>query len=60
MPPLLGCSVSDGVRPGASGIGELIANTCAVRNVTVVVLDVNPVVTENCACTKAMLLVMRP
>ncbi|OSX59487.1 hypothetical protein POSPLADRAFT_1059677 [Postia placenta MAD-698-R-SB12] len=35
------------VTGGASGIGELIANTCAVRNVTVVVLDVNPVVTEN-------------
>ena len=33
---------------GASGIGELIANTLAVRNVTVVVLDVNPIVTENC------------
>lgn len=33
---------------GASGIGALLANTLAVRNVTVVVLDVNPIVTENC------------
>ena len=33
---------------GASGIGELIANTLAVRGVTVVVLDVNPIITENC------------
>jgi hypothetical protein len=33
---------------GASGVGELLANTLAVRNVTVVVLDVNPIVTENC------------
>ncbi|KAH8830328.1 hypothetical protein DL96DRAFT_1592456 [Flagelloscypha sp. PMI_526] len=31
----------------ASGVGELLANTLAVRNVTVVVLDVNPIVTEN-------------
>ena len=35
-------------RIGSSGIGELIANTLAVRNVTTVVLDVNPIVTENC------------
>ncbi|KZT06430.1 retinal short-chain dehydrogenase reductase [Laetiporus sulphureus 93-53] len=35
------------ITGGASGMGELIANTCAVRNVTVVVLDVNPIVTEN-------------
>ncbi|PCH40811.1 retinal short-chain dehydrogenase/reductase [Wolfiporia cocos MD-104 SS10] len=35
------------ITGGSSGIGELIANTCAVRNVTVVVLDVNPIVTEN-------------
>jgi len=35
------------VTGGASGIGELLANTLAVRNVTVVVLDVNPIVTEN-------------
>jgi len=34
---------------GASGVGELLANTLAVRNVTVVVLDINPIVTENCA-----------
>ena len=33
---------------GASGIGELLANTLAVRSVTVVVLDVKPIVTENC------------
>lgn len=36
------------IRPGASGIGSLIARTLAVRNVTVVVLDVNPIETENC------------
>lgn len=36
-------------RVGASGVGELLANTLAVRNVTVVVLDVKPIVTENCA-----------
>jgi len=35
------------ITGGASGIGELTANTLAVRNVTVVVLDVNPIVTEN-------------
>ncbi|PSR93738.1 hypothetical protein PHLCEN_2v4633 [Hermanssonia centrifuga] len=35
------------VTGGSSGIGELIANTLAVRNVAVVVLDVNPIVTEN-------------
>lgn len=33
---------------GSSGIGELIANTLAVRNVTVVVLDIKPIITENC------------
>jgi len=33
---------------GACGVGELLANTLAVRNVTVVVLDVKPIVTENC------------
>lgn len=33
---------------GSSGIGALLANTLAVRNVTVAVLDVNPIVTENC------------
>jgi len=36
------------ITGGASGIGELLANTLAVRNVTVVVLDVKPIVTENC------------
>ncbi|KAI0750965.1 retinal short-chain dehydrogenase/reductase [Daedaleopsis nitida] len=35
------------VTGGSSGIGELVANTLAVRNVTVVVLDVKPIVTEN-------------
>lgn len=35
------------ITGGASGIGELIANTLAVRSVTTVVLDVNPIVTEN-------------
>ncbi|GJE84323.1 retinal short-chain dehydrogenase/reductase [Phanerochaete sordida] len=35
------------VTGGSSGIGELIANTLAVRNVTVAVLDVNPIETEN-------------
>jgi len=35
------------VTGGASGIGELLANTLAVRNVNVVVLDVNPIITEN-------------
>jgi len=29
-------------------IGSLIANTLAVRNVTVVVLDIDPVENENC------------
>jgi len=35
------------ITGGASGVGELLANTLAVRNVTVVVLDVEPIVTEN-------------
>lgn len=35
------------VTGGASGVGELLANTLAVRNVTVVVLDIKPIVTEN-------------
>jgi len=35
------------ITGGASGVGELLANTLAVRNVTVVVLDVMPIVTEN-------------
>ncbi len=37
------------ISKGASGIGELLANTLAVRNVTVVVLDIKPIVTENSA-----------
>ncbi|KAG6878564.1 hypothetical protein C0993_003019 [Termitomyces sp. T159_Od127] len=32
---------------GSSGVGELLANTLAVRNVTVVVLDIKPIVNEN-------------
>lgn len=39
------------ITGGASGIGELLANTLAVRSVTVVVLDINPIVTENCEFT---------
>jgi len=35
------------VTGGSSGVGELLANTLAVRNVSVVVLDVNPIITEN-------------
>ncbi|KAF8342260.1 retinal short-chain dehydrogenase/reductase [Cantharellus anzutake] len=35
------------ITGGASGTGELLANTLAVRNVDVVVLDVNPIVSEN-------------
>ncbi|KAI0775952.1 retinal short-chain dehydrogenase/reductase [Trametes elegans] len=35
------------ITGGSSGLGELIANTLAVRNVLVVVLDVKPIVTEN-------------
>ncbi|KAF5333603.1 hypothetical protein D9611_002507 [Ephemerocybe angulata] len=35
------------VTGGSSGVGELLANTLAVRNVTVIVLDVKPIVTEN-------------
>jgi len=35
------------ITGGASGIGELLANTMAVRNVTVVVMDIKPIVTEN-------------
>jgi len=35
------------ITGGSSGVGELLANTLAVRNVTVVVLDINPIVTEN-------------
>jgi len=35
------------ITGGSSGVGELLANTLAVRNVNVVVLDVNPIITEN-------------
>ncbi|KAF8481357.1 retinal short-chain dehydrogenase/reductase [Gautieria morchelliformis] len=35
------------ITGGASGIGSIIARTLAVRNVTVVVLDINPIETEN-------------
>jgi len=35
------------VTGGSSGVGELLANTLAARNVTVIVLDVNPIQTEN-------------
>lgn len=35
------------ITGGSSGLGELLANTLAVRNVTVVVLDVKPIETEN-------------
>jgi len=35
------------ITGGASGVGELLANTLAVRNVAVVVLDIKPIVTEN-------------
>lgn len=33
---------------GSSGIGELLANTLAVKSVNVVVLDVNPIESDNC------------
>jgi len=35
------------VTGGSSGVGELLANTLAVRNVSVVVLDIKPIQTEN-------------
>ncbi|KIK04704.1 hypothetical protein K443DRAFT_675718 [Laccaria amethystina LaAM-08-1] len=35
------------ITGGSSGVGELLANTLAVRNVYVVVLDVKPIITEN-------------
>ncbi|TFK55572.1 NAD(P)-binding protein [Heliocybe sulcata] len=35
------------ITGGASGVGELIANTLAVKNVTVVVLDMKPIATDN-------------
>jgi hypothetical protein len=43
-------TISDIHSSGASGVGELLANTLAVRNVNVVVLDVKPIVSENCVC----------
>ncbi|KAF8138370.1 retinal short-chain dehydrogenase reductase [Boletus edulis] len=39
------------ITGGSSGIGELLANTLAVRNVNVVVLDIKPIQTENCNIT---------
>ncbi|QRV76747.1 short chain dehydrogenase [Ceratobasidium sp. AG-Ba] len=35
------------ITGGSSGVGALLANTLAVRNVNVIVLDLNPIVTEN-------------
>ncbi|KAI6130321.1 retinal short-chain dehydrogenase/reductase [Pisolithus croceorrhizus] len=35
------------ITGGSSGVGELLANTLAFRNVTVVVLDIKPIVTDN-------------
>jgi len=35
------------ITGGSSGIGELLANTLAVKSVTVVVLDVKPIQTQN-------------
>lgn len=35
------------ISPGAGGIGGLLANTLAIRGVTVAVMDVVPLVTEN-------------
>ncbi|KAJ7129414.1 retinal short-chain dehydrogenase/reductase [Mycena epipterygia] len=35
------------ITGGSSGVGELLANTLAVKSVTVVVLDVEPIQTEN-------------
>nr|GAT58241.1 predicted protein [Mycena chlorophos] len=35
------------VTGGASGVGELLANTLAVKSVTVVVLDVKPIQSQN-------------
>ena len=45
------------VTGGASGVGELLANTLAVRNISVVVLDVKPIVTENSAFLSNVFLV---
>ncbi|KAJ7044586.1 retinal short-chain dehydrogenase/reductase [Mycena alexandri] len=35
------------ITGGSSGVGELLANTLAVKSVTVVVLDVKPIQTQN-------------
>ncbi|KIO12580.1 hypothetical protein M404DRAFT_959019 [Pisolithus tinctorius Marx 270] len=35
------------ITGGSSGVGELLANTLAFRHVTVVVLDIKPIVTDN-------------
>jgi len=35
------------ITGGSSGVGELLANTLAVKSVTVVVLDVEPIQTQN-------------
>jgi len=35
------------ITGGSSGIGELLANTLAMRSVTVVVLDIKPIISEN-------------
>ncbi|KAJ7284101.1 hypothetical protein C8J57DRAFT_1499081 [Mycena rebaudengoi] len=37
------------VTGGSSGVRELLANTLAARNVSIVVLDIKPIQTENCA-----------
>ncbi|KAL0580072.1 hypothetical protein V5O48_001931 [Marasmius crinis-equi] len=42
------------ITGGSSGVGELLANTLAVRNVTVAVLDIKPIVTENCKSLSAL------
>lgn len=39
---------ADSSFEGSSGVGELLANTLAVKSVTVVVLDVEPIQTQNC------------
>ncbi|KAJ7653491.1 hypothetical protein B0H17DRAFT_1163610 [Mycena rosella] len=39
-------------RGGSSGVGELLANTMAVKSVTVVVLDVKPIQTRTCDVSK--------
>lgn len=44
-------SVSYHISLGAGGIGGLLANTLAIRGVTVAIMDVVPLVTENRGCT---------